>query len=81
MSPIFNVLGSMAKDENNSGYIFGILILAIIIWIIEIYLGVWLWKVICGAIFGLPTLSFWQFFGLKLLLEILLPTITKSKED
>ena len=36
-------------------------------------IGCWLWGVIMVGIFGLPVLTYWQFFGLMWLLHILLP--------
>lgn len=36
-------------------------------------IGCWLWGVIMVGIFGLPALTYWQFFGLMWLLHILFP--------
>jgi hypothetical protein len=40
----------------------------------EAWIGVALWGAIAVKIFGLPTLTFWQFYGLMILLHILLPS-------
>lgn len=36
----------------------------------------WLWNWLMPLIFGLPTITVWQAFGLKVLLAVLLPTPT-----
>lgn len=40
----------------------------------ETWIGVALWGAIAVKVFGLPALTFWQFYGLMLLLHILLPS-------
>ena len=41
---------------------------------LEAAIGVWLWGIIMVGVFGLPSLTFWQFIGLQLLICILMPT-------
>lgn len=69
-------------EEKGCATIFLIGLIVIGLVALEIALGVWLWKIIMVGVFGLPALSFWQFFGLVILLHILLPTNTfkKNKE-
>lgn len=59
------------------------IVISILFWalliFVEVCLGVYLWKWIAVAIFGLPALSKAQFFGLMVLLHILLPTNTGIK--
>ena len=54
-----------------------IVIITICIYLLLALLGAWigvaLWGAIAVKIFGLPALTFWQFYGLMLLLHILLP--------
>jgi len=64
--------------ENTISIIVGILFWALLIFV-EVCLGVYLWKWIAVAIFGLPALSKVQFFGLMILFRIFLPTNTGIK--
>jgi len=61
------------------------IILTILLWVLSILLGLWLWKIIAVGVFGLKMLSFWQFVGLKILIWFLSPQSAtvyhKSKED
>lgn len=60
-----------------------ILVIALILALIGAWIGVWLWGLIMVNIFGLPALTFWQFYGLMILLHILLPGrgVQRKKED
>ena len=49
------------------------LFLALVLALLGAWIGVWLWGLIMVNIFGLPALTFWQFYGLMILLHILLP--------
>ena len=51
----------------------GLFVLALIIALLAAWIGVTLWGLIMVNIFGLPALTFWQFYGLMVLLHILLP--------
>lgn len=76
MNRLFDVLGSAIEEARGCGTFILLIGLAIGLWFGFTYLGVWLWKVIISAVFGLPELTFWQFFGLQLLLEIVWPNST-----
>lgn len=59
-----------------------LVIVVIILMVLEVWIGWWLWGVIAVAIFGLPELTFVQFFGLNVLLSILIPhNVSTSKKD
>lgn len=58
-------------DNTSIGEIIGILIVAILLALIYAALGCWLWGVIMVSIFGLPQLTFTQFYGLYVLCNIL----------
>lgn len=60
-----------------------ILVIALILALLGAWIGVWLWGLIMVNIFGLPALTFWQFYGLMILLHILLPGggVQRKKED
>ena len=64
--------------------IFGILI-AILTFILFFALGglvgCWLWDAIMVAVFGLPSLSFWQMYGLIWLTHIILPWNVSTSRD
>lgn len=70
-SKIYNTI-----TDNNTGRlaIIGIIFLFIILFVIFNAIAVWLWGIIAVGIFGLPALSFWQMFGLKILLGWIIPT-------
>ncbi len=49
-------------------------VLVVFIWaFLGSLIGTWLWNEIVPVLFGLPKIKFLQFFGLSLLLHILLP--------
>lgn len=48
-------------------------LIAIILVLFEILIGTLLWNWIAVAAFGLPTLTAWEFTGIKLLIWILMP--------
>ena len=62
--------------DNNYGCltIIGIILLIAVLFVIFNAIAVWLWGIIAVGIFGLPALSFWQMFGLKILFDWILPT-------
>lgn len=62
---------------------FFIFLIALVLLLIVAAVGVWLWGLIAVNIFGLPALTYWQFYGLLILLRILLPynNSNKNKED
>ena len=59
------------------------LLFTLVIALLGAWIGVSLWGAIMVEIFGLPALTFWQFYGLIILLRILLPVkiIERKKED
>ena len=58
---------------NNIGVALFILLITLILALVGAWIGVALWGAIAVKIFGLPGLTFWQFYGLMILLHILLP--------
>lgn len=69
----------------NGFEIVGYIITIILLCLFELLLGTWLWGVIAVGIFGLPALTWAQFLGLQILLNILLPnnslkSISKEKD-
>lgn len=73
----------MSKYDSTDFLAFLIIIgIVIVLLLVEAIVGVWLWGVIMVGIFGLPALTFWQFYGLIVLLHILLPSpISTKKKD
>lgn len=51
--------------------VLGGLLLAAVLFVLYTAVGLWLWNVIAVAVFGLPTLTFWQFYGLMWLCKFL----------
>lgn len=57
------------------------LLIVVIIFLGELLIGLCIWNYVLAAIFSLPTLTAWQFFCLKLLIHILLPTMKPNSGD
>ena len=70
-------------DWSDVGAAIVILIIALLLALIGSWIGVALWSAIMVKVFGLPALTFWQFYGLMILLHILLPGrgVRYKKED
>lgn len=60
-----------------------VLLVALVLALLGAWIGVALWSAIMVKVFGLPALTFWQFYGLMILLHILLPGrgVRAKKED
>lgn len=58
---------------NDIGVALLILLIGLVLALVGAWIGVALWGAIAVKIFGLPELTFWQFYGLMILLHILLP--------
>lgn len=58
---------------NDIGVALLILLISLVLALVGAWIGVALWGAIAVKIFGLPELTFWQFYGLMILLHILLP--------
>jgi len=56
--------------------IVGAICVIIILALLGALIGCWLWGVIAVGVFGLPALTFWQFYGLMILIHILFPSTT-----
>lgn len=70
-------------DWEDIGIAIVILICALLLGLLGAWIGVALWGAIMVKVFGLPALTFWQFYGLMILLHILLPGrgVQRKKED
>lgn len=70
-------------DWEDVGIAIVILLFALVLALLEAWIGVALWSAIMVKVFGLPPLTFWQFYGLMILLHILLPGhgVRTKKED
>lgn len=60
---------------------FTLIVLYIAFWFVSMLISLWLWNWLMVDIFNLPTLSFWQMFGVKLCLSFIMPTTTTVKRD
>jgi hypothetical protein len=68
-------------DWEDLGIAIVVAIFALVLAFFEAILGVWLWRKIMVEIFNLPYLTFWQFYGLTVLIHIIFPGRTvKVKE-
>lgn len=70
-------------DWEDVGVAIVILLFALVLALLGAWIGVALWSAIMVKVFGLPALTFWQFYGLMILLHILLPGrgVQRKKED
>lgn len=70
-------------DWEQVGAVIVMLLLALVLALLGSWIGVALWSAIMVKVFGLPALTFWQFYGLIILLHILLPGrgVRVKKED
>lgn len=57
-----------------------IAIIVIVFFIGFNFIAVWLWGAIAVAVFGLPTLNFWQMLGLRVLINLILPSTIRRKD-
>jgi hypothetical protein len=59
-------------------------ILAFLLCFLYAAIGLWLWGAIMVAVFGLPALTYWQMFGLIILVRIIFPghvSTTNNKHE
>lgn len=70
-------------DWEELGAAIVMLLFALVLALLGAWIGVALWSAIMVKVFGLPALTFWQFYGLIVLLHILLPGrgVRVKKED
>ena len=72
----------MNKDKLE--IIFYVLKLLLLGWIISLALAfptMWLWNYLMPKIFGLPTLTFWQTFGLQVLVSCFFPSGSRGGKN
>lgn len=69
--------------ESEIGVALLILLFALVLAFLFAWIGMLLWNSIMVGVFGLPALTYWQFYGLMVLLHILLPGrgVQRKKED
>lgn len=63
------------------GALLGVFLVAIGFIAIFTYPTMWIWNALVPNLFGLPELTFWQTFGLMVLIRLLIPTSTKIKSE
>jgi hypothetical protein len=68
----------MKQTINNILLIVGLLILAGLLLGVPLMI---LWNLLMPEIFGLPTIGFWQAFGLNILSSILFKSTIKTNKD
>lgn len=56
-------------------------ILGIILFLLVLAVGCWLWGIIAVPIFGLPELTYWQFVGLYVICNILFNHGTNNSNE
>ena len=62
------------KKDNDLIFLFLEVIIVILFLFLLVGVATWLWGVIMAGIFGLPALTYWQMWGLQILIWILIPT-------
>lgn len=64
--------GRLQKQVGCNLLVVGVLVLVIIgIGLLCVWLAMLLWNAVCHGVFGWPTLTYWQMFGLMLLISLL----------
>ena len=62
------------------GAIFVAIIVALLFGFIGAAIALWLWNVIAIPVFGAPVITYWQMYGLMILIRLILPTSTSTKK-
>lgn len=68
----------MKQTIDNILLVVGLLILACLLFGVPLMI---LWNLLMPEIFGLPTIGFWQAFGLNILSSILFKSTIKTNKD
>ena len=69
------------KEEYGCGATIALLLIAIGLIFFIVWIGWLLWGAIAVSVFGLPALSYWQFFGLYILCNILFKSHSSSSKS
>lgn len=64
------------RDDLGCLAIVGILVLVIALLFAEVWIAMALWNCLVVGLFAAPAVTYWQMFGIKILLGILIPTST-----
>lgn len=67
-----------AKEKYGCGMTIALVLIAIGLIFFTVWIGWLLWGAIAVGIFSLPTLTYWQFWGLFILCNILFKAISTS---
>ena len=62
-------------------YIIVMFFIGLVISLIFTWPTMWLWNYLMPSIFGLPTLTFWQTFGLQVLASCFLPSRSQGGKN
>ena len=62
------------------GAIFVAIIVALLFGFIGAAIALLLWNVIAIPVFGAPVITYWQMYGLMILIRLILPTSTATKK-
>jgi len=60
-------------DKYDVLYFIGMFLLGLIVSLVLTWPIMWLWNYLMPSIFGLPTLTFWQTYGLQVLVGCFVP--------
>lgn len=61
-------------EDYGCGVVFCALALIIALLFAEVGIIMWLWNLLVVPLFGAPALTYWTAFGLKILVNLLVPT-------
>ena len=62
------------KKDNDLIFLFLEAIIVILLLFLLVGVATWLWGAIMVGVFSLPALTYWQMWGLQILIWILIPT-------
>lgn len=80
LKEIINEYPELIK-EHGCGLFILCLLIAIALVFVGNWIGWWLWGVIAVKIFGAPELTYWGFFGLRILLSFIIPHSTTTNTN
>lgn len=64
----------MFKSNMSCAGLIGLFIFVIALIFAEVWIAMLLWNALAVGLFGLPVLTYWQVWGIKILLNIILPS-------
>lgn len=68
-------------DKYDVLYFIGMFLLGLIVSLVLTWPIMWLWNYLMPSVFGLPTLTFWQTYGLQVLVGCFVPNRSRGGKN